>query len=100
MQSVVCNDCCFYYFAVRRYAECRHAECHGALLIFKQGQAKSYWINCKLYCFQKLAKCTIFLIEEVTSNKSSLLPKNISQIAQTLQLFTKIIKTDIILKKG
>ncbi len=107
MQSVTHDECRlhslrhFYYFAVCRYAVCRHAECHGgALLIIKQGQAKSYWINCKLCCFQKLCKMYYFLIEEVTSNKSSLLPKNISHITQTLQLFTKFIKTEIVCKKG
>ncbi len=38
------------------------------------------------------------VIEQVTSNKSSLLLKIILQNSQTLHLFTKIIKTEISLK--
>jgi len=36
------------------------------------------------------------IIEQVASNKSSLLPKIQKQNTETLQLFTKIIKTESI----
>jgi hypothetical protein len=42
----------------------------------------------------------LFKIELVASNKSGLLLKNILQKTQTLQLFTKIIKTVIIYKSN
>jgi hypothetical protein len=37
-----------------------------------------------------------FIMEQVVWNKSSALLKNIFQSAQTSQLFTKLIKTEII----
>ncbi len=40
------------------------------------------------------------IIEQVASNKSSLFLKNILQSKQTLQSFTKIIKTEFIYKSN
>ncbi len=42
----------------------------------------------------------LLIIEQVISNKSSLLLKNILQKTQTLQLFTKIMKAEIILSNN
>jgi hypothetical protein len=43
---------------------------------------------------------TCFIIEQVASNKSSLLLKIQNQNTQTLQLFAKIIKTESIYKSN
>jgi hypothetical protein len=52
----------------------------------------SYVLLITLCCFL----VSLHTIEQVAWNESSLLPKNILKNTQTLQLFTKIMKTGII----
>ncbi len=63
-----------------------------------QKSQKYYQFLKILFRFEALASMGIIMIEQVASNKSSLLLKIVLQNAQTLQLFTINIKTEIIYK--
>jgi hypothetical protein len=69
---------------------------------------KDRWPVSSLSIFNKMSMNSLyftkfiyaFMMEQVALNKSSLLPKIQTQSTQTLQLFTKIIKTESIYKSN